>query len=226
MENIIELRNINKYFKGRLVLSNVNLCIEEGRTIGIVGPNGSGKSVLFKLISGLIRPDQGDIYIRGKKLGKEFDFPKQMGILINEPGYISMFSAFRNLQFLAQINNNIDDNKIKKTLQLVGLDPEDKTRVGVFSMGMKKKLGIAQAIMEEQDIIILDEPFNALDVKTYKDIKNIIRQEQKKGHTILLTSHNYTDIEELCNEAYIILDNKLEKLTEEVKKEYLIEYIN
>ncbi len=222
MGNVIELKNVTTEFKGKKILHNVSLSIKKGKTIGIVGSNGSGKSVLFKLIAGFIRPVQGSIYIRGKKLGKEFDFPEQMGVLINEPGYISIFSAFKNLKFLSKINNIIDDEKIINTLTSVGLDPSDKTKVGSFSMGMKKKLGIAQAIMEDQDIIILDEPFNALDIKTYKDIKNIIKQQQQKGHTILLTSHNYADLEELCDEVYIILDNELEKLTEEVKKEYLM----
>ncbi|KKI91389.1 multidrug ABC transporter ATP-binding protein [Bacillus sp. SA1-12] len=221
METIIELNNVNKKFKGRTILSDVNLKIKKGQTIGIIGSNGSGKSVLFKLIAGFIKPDSGEIYIRGKRLGKDFDFPSDTGVLINNPGYIGIYSAFKNLQFLAEINNKIDETKIKDTLQLVGLDPNDKSRVSVFSLGMKKKLGIAQAIMEDQDLIILDEPFNALDFKTYKDIKDIIKVQQKKGHTILLTSHNQADIEELCDENYIILDTKLEKLTENIKKEYL-----
>lgn len=221
MDNIIEIRNVSKFFKGRPILKNVNLCIKKGQTIGIIGPNGSGKSILFKLISGFIKPDSGEVYIRGEKLGKVFDFPSDTGVLINDPGYIAVYSAFKNLQFLAGINNTIDDQKIRKTLQLVGLNPDDKTRVGVYSMGMKKKLGIAQAIMEDQDIIILDEPFNALDFKTYKDIKSIIKVEQTREHTILLTSHNHADIEELCDITYIILDTKLEILTDEIKREYL-----
>ncbi|MCM3732980.1 ABC transporter ATP-binding protein [Fictibacillus nanhaiensis] len=221
MEYIIEMRNVSKSFKGINLLQNIDLSIKKGQTIGIVGSNGSGKSVLFKLIAGFINADKGEIFVRGKKIGKDIDFPSNTGALINDPGYISIYSAFKNLQFLAKINNVIDDSKIRETLELVGLDPDNKTRVKHFSMGMKKKLGIAQAIMENQDIIILDEPFNALDIKSYREIKDIIMSLQQKGHTILLTSHNQADIEELCDETYIILDNKLEKLTENIKKEYL-----
>ena len=222
LDYIIKLVNVNKSFKGRTLLKNINLNIAKGQTIGIIGSNGSGKSVLFKLIAGFLSPDSGEIYVRGKKIGKDIDFPSDTGALINDPGYIRIYNAFKNLQFLAKINNVIDDYKIRETLELVGLDPNDKTKVKVFSMGMKKKLGIAQAIMENQNIIILDEPFNALDIKTYKDIKNIIKDQQKKGHTILLTSHNQADIEELCDEIYIVVENKLEKVTEELKKNYLL----
>lgn len=221
MSNIIKLNNVNKSFKGYPVLNDVNLEIEQGKTIGIIGANGSGKSVLFKLIAGFIKPDSGEIFIRGKKIGNSFDFPENTGVLINEPGYISVYSGFKNLQFLAKINNKINDEKIRDTMLAVGLDPTNTSKVGTYSMGMKKKLGIAQAIMEDQNIIILDEPFNALDFKSYKNILDIIRNEQLKGHTILLTSHNQADIEELCDESYIILDTKLQKITEKLKKEYL-----
>jgi ABC-2 type transport system ATP-binding protein len=221
METVIELVNVSKKFKNRTILQDINLKISKGQSIGIIGPNGSGKSVLFKLIAGFIKPDSGEVYIRGQKLGKDFDFPNDTGVLINNPGYIGIYSGLKNLKFLAEINNKIDENKVKDTLRLVGLDPDDKTRVSAYSLGMKKKLGIAQAIMEDQNIIILDEPFNALDIKSYKDAKNIIKQQQEKGHTILLTSHNQADIEELCDEKYIIIDNKLERLTKEIKEAYL-----
>lgn len=217
----IELRSVSKSYKGRPILQNINFNIFRGQTVGIVGGNGSGKSVLFKLIAGFTRPDSGEIYIRGSKLGVDFDFPESMGVLINKPGYIEIYNGLKNLQFLAGIRNQIDTKKIESTMKLVGLDPEDRTKVKNYSMGMKQKLGIAQAIMEDQDIIILDEPFNALDLKTYKDIKNNIRHQQEKGRTILLTSHNHSDIEELCDESYIIIDSRLEKLTDEIKQEYI-----
>lgn len=221
MNDIIQVRNVGKNFKGKTILKDVNLTIEKGKTIGIIGSNGSGKSVLFKLIAGFMTPDTGEIYVRGQKLGQDIDFPPNTGALINEPGFLELYSGFKNLQFLAKINDKINDAKIRETLQSVGLNPDDNSRVGVYSMGMKKKLGIAQAIMEDQDIIILDEPFNALDFKTYKDIKEIIKEQQNKGNTILLTSHNQADIEELCDETYIILENEVVPLTEEIKEEYL-----
>lgn len=220
MNNFIELINVSKSFNKRNIFNNVNLRIEKGSTIGIIGANGSGKSVLFQLICGFLKVDNGEIYIRGKKLGKDFDFPKDVGILINTPGYIDIYSGFKNLKFLAGINNKIDDKKIISTLEIVGLNPEDKTKVKDYSMGMKQKLGIAQAIMEDQDIIILDEPFNALDFKTYNDIKKLILNLKDKGNTILLTSHNYDDIEELCDKIYVIVDSSIQELSEEVKNYY------
>ncbi|MFC4388323.1 ABC transporter ATP-binding protein [Gracilibacillus marinus] len=220
MNNAIELSNVTKSFKGKTILKEINLTIKKGQTIGVVGANGSGKSVLFKLIAGFTRPDKGEIYIRDEKLGRDIDFPNNVGVLINSPGFIGIYTAFQNLQFLAKIKNTIDDDKIVNTLKAVGLDPNDKSKVRVYSTGMKKKLGIAQAIMENQDIIILDEPFNALDMKTYKDIKDIIKDQQKKGHTVLLTSHNHADIEELCDDTYIILENSLVQLTKELKQAY------
>lgn len=214
------MNNIFKSFDNLSVLEEANLTIEKGRTVGIIGENGSGKSVIFKLICGLLKPDCGEIYIRGEKLGEKFDFPNNVGVMINKPGYIGMYTGFKNLKFLASIKNKIDDSKIKDTLELVGLDPSSKMKMKHYSLGMKQKVGIAQAIMENQDIIILDEPFNALDFKTKKDIKELIKQMQYKENTILLTSHNHEDIEELCDEVYIIINRKIEKLTEDIKDNY------
>ncbi|MET3507261.1 ABC transporter ATP-binding protein [Halalkalibacter oceani] len=223
MEPVIQVDNVTKGYKGKRILQNVELKINKGETVGIVGPNGSGKSVLFKLIAGFIRADSGDIFIRGEKLGDKFDFPDQMGVLINNPGFITLYSGLKNLQFLADLNKKIDQQKIIDTLELVGLDPHDKTRVSHYSMGMLKKLGIAQAIMEDQDILLFDEPFNALDIKSYKHMKNVLKDLQQNGRTILLTSHQHQDLEELCDSIYMISDTRLLPLTEEMKKEYLHE---
>lgn len=220
MEEIIKIHKVTKSFNGVSILDDVNLNVKKGSTIGIIGENGSGKSVIFKLICGLVKPECGEVYIRGEKLGSKFDFPDNVGVVINNPGYIDMYTGFNNLKFLANIKNNIDDNKIKSTMELVGLEPSNKTKVKDYSLGMKQKLGIAQAIMEEQDIIVLDEPFNALDFKTNKDIKQLIKVLQDKGNTILLTSHNQNDIEELCDEVYIILNKKIEKLNDDIKNKY------
>lgn len=220
MDEIIKVTKVSKSFNGLKILDDISLNIKKGSTIGIIGENGSGKSVIFKLICGFLKPDCGEIYIRGEKLGKRFDFPDNVGAMINKPGYIDMYTGFNNLKFLAGIKNNIDDSKIKNTMKLVGLDPNNKTKVKHYSLGMKQKLGIAQAFMEDQDIIILDEPFNALDFKTNKDIKELIKTLQDKESTILLTSHNHNDIEELCDETYIILNSKIEKLTDDIRNEY------
>lgn len=220
MNNAVELINVSKAYKRAGIFENVNLEVKEGETVGIIGSNGSGKSVLFKLICGLERSDSGEIFIRNEKLGESFDFPDNVGALINEPGYIDYYPGFKNLQMLAGIKNKIEDEKIERTMESVGLDPNNKDKVKHYSMGMKQKLGIAQAIMEDQDIIILDEPFNALDFKTSKEIKNIILRLKEKGITILLTSHNHADIKELCDRTYILMDRKILELTNKFEKEY------
>lgn len=221
MSAYMELRNISKQFSGQMVLDGISLTIEKGTTIGLVGENGSGKSVLFKILCGFVKPDQGQVYVQGKQLGQKDDFPENMGVLINSPGFIGIYSGYKNLEFLANIRGVIGVREIKEAMQKVGLDPSNKTKVDSYSLGMKQKLGLAQAIMENQDILVLDEPFNALDFKTYNDIKEIIRILQAEGKTILLTSHNYDDVEQLCNTVFMIHDGKLLKLTSELAKKYL-----
>lgn len=216
----ISVQNVSKVFHQQPILKNINLEVEKGQTIGIVGANGSGKSVLFKIICGFTAPDQGQVNIRNKKLGTDIDFPERVGVFINSPGFIELYNGLQNLQFLADINGKIDDKKIRDTMELVGLIPYNNTKVKDYSLGMKQKLGIAQAIMEDQDIIILDEPFNALDYKTYNDTKEIVKKLKEKHHTILMTSHNYEDIEELCDLTYVIIDGQLTTLTEEAKETY------
>ncbi|WP_106769182.1 ABC transporter ATP-binding protein [Paenibacillus faecalis] len=216
----IKVEGVSKAFHDINVLSNINIEIEKGSTIGIVGANGSGKSVLFKIICGFTEPDQGKVFVRGKQLGKDIDFPENVGVFINSPGYIGIYSGFNNLKFLADINRKIGTAEIKNAMKLVGLDPELKTKVANYSLGMKQKLGIAQAIMEGQDILVLDEPFNALDYQTYNDMKEIIVSLKNKGNTMLLTSHNYEDLESLCDTLYIIQGGHMELLTEERKETY------
>lgn len=220
LNTVIKLENITKSYNGITILDNINLEIEKGKTIGIIGANGSGKSVLFKMICGFIYPDEGSTYIRGLELGESIDFPENVGVFINEPGYINIYNGFQNLKFLADINNKISVNQIKDTMKKVGLDPENKTKVKDYSLGMKQKLGIAQAIMEDQDILVLDEPFNALDYKTYEYMKDIIKSLKDDGLTILLTSHKFDDIEQLCDSIYIIEDGRLSLVTPEVINRY------
>ena len=221
MSTIIELDRVSKTFSRRTILNDVTLAIEAGHTVGIVGSNGSGKSVLFQVICGFLTPDSGTVRVRGETLGGNRDFPENMGVLINSPGFISLDTGLQNLRYLAGIRGVIGDREIRDAMKKVGLDPDDRTRVEHYSLGMKQKLGLAQAIMEGQDILILDEPFNALDYKTYNDVKEIIRALQAEGKTILMTSHNYEDIETLCNEVYVLEEGTLGTLpADEMKRRF------
>ncbi|MCI8810682.1 MAG: ABC transporter ATP-binding protein, partial [Oscillibacter sp.] len=154
-------------------------------------------------------------------VGVDRDFPENLGVLINSPGFISLNTGLQNLRYLADIRGLIGEQQIRSAMQTVGLDPEDKTRVEHYSLGMKQKLGIAQAIMKGQDILILDEPFNALDYKTYNDVKELIRLFHAEGKTILLTSHNYGDLKSLCDQIYVLEDGILGELPiEEIKERF------
>lgn len=215
MSTIIELENVSKSFSRHRVLDGVSLTVEAGTTIGVVGSNGSGKSVLFQIICGFYTPDSGSVRVRGETLGKGRDFPENIGVLINAPGFIGPDTGIQNLRYLAAIQGIIGDREIRDAMRKVGLDPEDRTKVEHYSLGMKQKLALAQAIMEGQDILILDEPFNALDYKTYNDVKEIIRILQAEGKTILLTSHNYEDLESLCQKIYVMADGRLGTLSSE-----------
>lgn len=217
---IIKIKNISKKFKQNILYENADLKIETGKTVGIVGGNGTGKSVLFKLITGLEFVDEGEIYVRGKKVGKNLDFPKNVGLFVNQPGYIDFYDGFTNLKLLADIQGKIDDDTIRDYMARVGLNPDDKSKVKTYSSGMKQKLGIAQAIMENQDIIMLDEPFNALDFQTNVDVLKILASLKEEGKTILLTSHQHEYLEKICDEMYVILDKKLVLFNDELKKSY------
>lgn len=209
MSEYIEIKNVSKSFGKKKVLENVSIEIPQGRTVGIVGKNGSGKSVLMKLLCGFEKPNKGKIVINGADIGRSDRYPENIGVFINSPGFVSFYTGFQNLKYLADIQGRINDEKICSTMEMVGLDPSDRTKVKNYSLGMKQKLGIAQAIMEDQELIILDEPFNALDFRTYEEIKHIIRELKADGRTILLISHNFEDIEELCDDVYMIENRNL-----------------
>lgn len=219
MSIIINVKNVSKSFGKSSVLRNINLEINKGSCIGIVGTNGSGKSVLFKLIAGLERPTSGKIIVKDYLIGKDLDFPPDMGILIDEPGFIEVYSGFDNLKFLASIKGILNDIELVQIMNQFGLT-NLKQKVKNYSMGMKKKLGIAQAIMEKQDLILLDEPFNALDFQTVLEIKEIIKKLKSEKKTILLTGHNHTDLEELCDKIYYLNDGALVLFDEKLKEQY------
>lgn len=220
MKILIEMKHVSKAFRNKNILQDVSFTIQQGETVGIVGANGTGKSVLFKLLCGFVEPDKGKIIVDGKKLGKGRDFPENMGVFINSPGFIGIYNGFKNLKFLADIQGKIGTKEIEDAMLKVGLDPSNKTKVENYSLGMKQKLGLAQAIMENQDILVLDEPFNSLDYKTYGDIKEIIRMLKADGKTIFLTSHNFSDIEQLCDKVYTIEEHRLIPMTDKIAEKY------
>lgn len=199
---MIIIENATKKFGTQTVLNNVSLTLEDGKIYGFVGQNGCGKTVLFKSICGFIYLDRGTITVDGKVIGKDIDIIKDAGIIIESPGFLPNYSAFKNLKFLTMIKDNIGDEQIKSTLISVGLDPESKKVVGKFSLGMRQRLRIAQAIMENPHILILDEPMNGLDKRGVEDIRKILMDLKKKGKLILLASHNPLDIDILCDCVY------------------------
>lgn len=209
---IIEIVNFTKSFKDKTVLQNINLSIKKGKCYGIVGRNGSGKTLIFKAICGFIKATSGYIKVNGLKIGSDIDYPDNVGVLIEQPGFLGNYSAFENLKFLASINNIINEDEIKKVLSFVNLDPVDNKAVKKYSVGMKQRLGIAQAIMENPEILILDEPFNGLDKQGVIDIKEKLKSLKEQGKTILITSHIYQDIEELSDYIYEVDCGKLERI--------------
>lgn len=211
-ENIIVVENVSKKFKDDFVLKNVNITIKKGTICGLIGRNGSGKTVLMKTICGFLFPDEGCVKVRGKVVGKDCDFPENMGIIIETPGFSPFMSGFKNLKDLATIKGAISDAEIRDVMSLVGLDPMSKKWVSKYSLGMRQRLGIAQAIMENQDVLILDEPMNGLDKEGMEDVRKLLLQMKKQGKTILLASHNMQDIELLCDTVFEMEHGVLKKL--------------
>ena len=214
--SVITLKNVSKSVKGLTLFNNVDMNIEKGKIYGIVGPNGSGKSILFKMICGFIFTDNGTIFVEGSEVGKIKRFPENFGIIIDRPGYVASKTGFQNLKDLALIRGQISDEKITETMKLVGLDLSAKQKVKNYSLGMKQKLAIAQAIMEDQQVLILDEAFNALDAESVVMIRNILLNFKNEGRTILITSHNQEDIDVLCDEVFRINKYTLESLTNKI----------
>ena len=204
MSTIIEITNLCKSFKETKVLNDITIKIKKGNIIGIIGRNGSGKTVLFKCICGLVSPTKGTVKINNKILGKDIDIPNNIGAIIENPGFLPNYSGFKNLKFLAMIKNQISNEHIKDTIKLVGLNPDSKKHVGKYSLGMRQRLGIAQAIMEDPDVLILDEPMNGLDNDGVQDMRKLFLKLKEQGKTILLASHNKEDIEVLCDEVYMM----------------------
>lgn len=195
----IEVKNVYKSFGKEQVLTNISLSIPPGSIYGVVGNNGSGKTVLMKCICGFMKCDKGTIFVNGQQVGKEIDFPDHLGIILETPGFIPNMSGYKNLKILASLKGRIGKQEIRKTIRKVGLDPDMKKPVAKYSLGMRQRLGIAQAIMENPKVLILDEPFNGLDRYGVVEIRALLKQLKAEGKSILLASHNAQDIEELCD---------------------------
>lgn len=202
METCIEVQNVVKRFRDQVVLKNVSILFEKGKIHGIVGRNGSGKTVLFKCICGLMHPEEGVILVNGKRVGRDVDMPEDIGAIIEAPGFLPNYSGYKNLRFLANIRRKIGKEEILSVLKTVGLDPESRKHVGKYSLGMRQRLGIAQAIMEDPEILILDEPMNGLDNAGVQDIRALLLELKAQGKTILLASHNHEDIAALCDTVH------------------------
>ena len=200
----IEITDLVKDIKGKRIIDHVNLHLESGKITGLKGVNGSGKTMLMRLVCGLITPTSGSIVINGKRLGKDITFPESVGILIENPAFLDAYSGFENLKLLASIKHSVGPEEIHQTIARVGLDPDDKKKYRKYSLGMKQRLGIAAAVMEEPDIIILDEPTNALDSDGVAMLKEILHDQRERGALVLISCHDLPTLQELSDEIYLM----------------------
>ena len=198
----IFVENVTKAFGGQEVLKTVCVKFEMGKIYGIVGRNGSGKTVLLKCICGLLYPSTGTVTVGGKVVGKDVDYPENVGFIIETPGFLPRYSGLKNLKYLASVRGKVKEDEIRKYMELVGLNPDDKKHVGNYSLGMKQRLGIAQALMENPDILILDEPMNALDNNSVEEMRTVLLKMKEQGKLIIIASHVRDDIDILCDEVY------------------------
>lgn len=201
--------HVSKIIKGIDILTDISMVLTSGHIVGFQGVNGSGKTMLMRLISGLIRPTNGTVSIGGKVLGKDISFPPSIGTLIENPAFLDGYSGFENLRILASIHNRITSENIKATISAVGLDPESHKAYRKYSLGMKQRLGIAAAVMEHPELILLDEPTNALDVDGVAMVKEIIQKEKDRGALIILCCHDSEVLNALADEVYHIQEGKL-----------------
>lgn len=212
------LENISKKIKNKVILDNISIEFENSKIYGFVGRNGSGKTMLFRAICGLMKLDSGRILLDDKVLYKDMDILPNTGIIIENAGLYSEYTGLKNLQLLANINKKIGEDEVREALTRVGLDPDDKRTVRKYSLGMKQRLIITQAIMEKPDIILLDEPTNALDENGVEEIRNIIQDERKRGAIILIASHNKEDIKLLSDKVFYMENGCIVKKEENEKE--------
>ncbi len=205
----IELKNVSKTIKGKSVLRNISMTLEKGRVIGFSGVNGSGKTMLMRLIAGLIFPTNGEIIIDGKRLGKEIEFPESIGLLIENPSFLDYYSGFQNLKILSSIRKEVSEEEIRDIIRCVGLDPEDKKIYKKYSLGMKQRLGIAGALLEKPEILILDEPTNALDEDGVGMLKALVAGEKERGALVIVSCHDKEVLQSMTDEIYELREGSL-----------------
>lgn len=202
MNPYIEIEHVTKKFGEDTILSDIDVTMEKGKVYGICGNNGSGKTVLMKCICGFLPVTEGEIRVGGKRIGTEIDFPESIGVIIETPGFLGNLSGIRNLEILAGLRGQISKAEIRKAMEQAGLSPELKKSVSKYSLGMRQRLGIAQAIMEDPEFLILDEPFNGLDKHGVEDIRALLLNLKKQDKTVILASHNGEDIRILCDKVF------------------------
>lgn len=205
----IKVENVTKKFKDNIVIDHVSMELQSGKVTGLRGINGSGKTMLMRLMCGLILPTEGRILIDEKELGKDMDFPESLGLLIENPAFLDNYAGFANLKMLATIKNTVTDEEIRESIAKVGLNPDDKKKYKKYSLGMKQRLGIAGAIMEKPDIVMLDEPTNALDTSGVEMLKRLVKEEKERGALVVITCHDTRILEELADEIYFMENGRV-----------------
>ena len=209
---MIEILNLSKKYGKHRIIDSITCKFEPGTIYGLVGPNGSGKTTLMRCICGFARPSGGEIIVDGEQVGKDVDFAPKTGIIIEEPGFLLQLSAIRNLKILANVSQEVSSRQIIEIMKLVGLDPYEKKPVSKYSLGMRQRLGIAQAIMENPNNLILDEPFNGLDNSGIKEVYELLKKFKYDGKTIVLVSHSMIEISSTCDVVFEIKNGKLLKI--------------
>lgn len=205
----IEVKNVTKRIDKVTILDSIYLQLDRGKIYGLKGKNGSGKTMLIKAICGLIRPSQGEIIVNGVTLGRNQEFPKSVGALIENPGFIENYSGYKNLKLLADIKGEIGENEIRTVMEALGLNPDEKKRVKKYSLGMKQKLGIAAALMEHPELILLDEPTNALDSESVEKFNALLRKEKERKAVILIASHDMEELEKIADLIFVIENGRI-----------------
>jgi len=214
----IKISHVSKTIKNNPVIKDVSMELQSGAVYGFKGINGSGKTMLMRLISGLIRPSQGEISMNGKILGKDISFPNSIGVFLENPAFLDAYSGFNNLKLLASIKSVASDDDIRNTLLRVGLDPDSNKKYKKYSLGMKQRLGIAAAIMEKPEIVILDEPTNSLDEDGVDLVKHIVRNEKERGALVVVSCHDEEILKGMSDEVFLLEQGRLiGHITEEDK---------